>query len=129
MASVLIFDDDESIRATVRMVLEDEGYTVLDAATGPEALQILEASDTPLIVLVDLLMPNMNGVEVLREVVARPPLAERHAYIVFTADERALLAAAQPYILTLVAPTLNKPFDMEALLDVVAKAATRLQSA
>jgi CheY-like chemotaxis protein len=66
MARVLIVDDDEGARDTVRTVLEEEGYEVAEAEYGHCALDHLRASAEPLVVLLDYRMPQLNGGEVLR---------------------------------------------------------------
>jgi two-component system nitrogen regulation response regulator NtrX len=64
-ASVLIVDDEASIRESLRMILEFEGYRVEEAATGIEALRIVR-DRTPDAVLLDIRMPEMDGLEALR---------------------------------------------------------------
>ena len=64
-ARILVVDDEELIRDLLKMVLMDEGYTVVTAADGEEAIQRLESSPFDL-VITDLVMPKVNGVEVLR---------------------------------------------------------------
>src|SRR3954470_12387725 len=59
---VLVVDDDPDIRESVRLVLEDEGYEVEEAADGAAALALLRAATTrPDVILLDLMMPVMNG--------------------------------------------------------------------
>lgn len=65
MASVLIVDDDASIRAMLGYVLHDEGYEVREAIDGAEALRELLV-DAPDCMVLDLMMPNVDGVQVLR---------------------------------------------------------------
>ena len=65
LARILVVDDEELIRDLLKMVLMDEGYTVVTAADGEEAIGRLEASPFDL-VITDLVMPRVNGVEVLR---------------------------------------------------------------
>ncbi|HEX9798822.1 MAG TPA: sigma-54 dependent transcriptional regulator [Thermoanaerobaculia bacterium] len=65
-ASVLVVDDESSIRESLRMTLEFEGYRVEEAASGIEALQIAR-DRTPDAVLLDLRMPEMDGLETLRQ--------------------------------------------------------------
>ncbi len=62
---VLIVDDDASIRAMLAFVFHDAGYTVLEAADGDEALEVLRQSP-PALVILDLMMPVLDGVTVLR---------------------------------------------------------------
>ena len=120
MARVLVVDDDQDIRDVVRFILEDAGYEVLDAGDGETALQILRDSPTPLIALLDLLMPRPNGLDVLTEIIADPALKQRHAYILLTADNNVLRDQAAPLLTQLSAPTIIKPFDVDKLLETVA---------
>src|SRR5262245_58413653 len=57
MTRVLLVDDDQAIRETLRFALEDAGYQVLEAADGIAALQALRATPTGMVVLLDLMMP------------------------------------------------------------------------
>ena len=122
MARVLVVDDDEEIRHTLRLLLEDAEHEVLESATGADALERLRQPGT-LVVLLDLLMPGIDGVEVLRRVAVDPDLTARHAYIVVTADSRMLLTPAQPLIEAVGATVIQKPFDMDTLLAEVEQAA------
>jgi signal transduction histidine kinase len=64
--SILLVDDEEGIRKVLGLLLADMGYQVHTAATGTEALQIFEKLQPP-IVLTDIKMPEMDGIELLRE--------------------------------------------------------------
>ena len=61
---VLVIDDEEAIRKSLRMVLEYEGYEFLEAASGPEGLETLKR-ESPDALLLDIKMPGMDGLEVL----------------------------------------------------------------
>jgi CheY-like chemotaxis protein len=65
VASVLVVDDDSDFRAAICAILVDEGYAVRSAANGAEALERI-AEETPDVLLLDLVMPVMNGWELLR---------------------------------------------------------------
>lgn len=65
MPQVLIVDDDQSVRELLRMYFARENFEVREAATGPEALEAAEAS-TPDLVVLDIMLPGMNGYEVCR---------------------------------------------------------------
>ena len=67
MNKILVVDDDPNIRELIRLILKKEGFDVLDAEDGKDALEKLENSKTDLIVL-DIMMPNMDGWEFCREV-------------------------------------------------------------
>jgi excisionase family DNA binding protein len=110
-ASVLVVDDDASLRAFVRANLEREGYAVREAGSASEGLAALD-EEPPDLILLDVMMPSMDGWEMLRRV------HERHGVdaiqvIMYsgkldeagTAEER----GAQAFI--------GKPFDPRKLLD------------
>ena len=58
---VLVADDDQDIRDGIEIYLKNEGYDVLKAADGQEALELLEANEVHLLIL-DIMMPNMDGI-------------------------------------------------------------------
>lgn len=126
MTTVLVVDDDTELRESLRMVLEDAGYDALEAAGGAAALNVLRASGERLVVLLDLIMPLMDGIEVLRAVAADAALATRHAYILLTADDRPMAAANAALLASLAVPTVHKPVDIDDLLAAVARAAQRI---
>ena len=66
-ASILIVDDEEGIRTSLRSILEDEGYEVAVASNGLEALKIY-GTDPPDLMILDIWMPEMDGLETLRRV-------------------------------------------------------------
>jgi two-component system, OmpR family, alkaline phosphatase synthesis response regulator PhoP len=111
-STILIADDEPSIRETAGYILESEGYTVLLAANGEEALSLIR-NRRPVAVLLDIEMPRKNGLQVCREVKGDPSL--RSTYIILLTargqkkDEvEGLAAGADAY--------LTKPFDDEEIL-------------
>ena len=64
---ILLVEDDERIRASIRMALEEEGYEVLEAPSGEEALERF-AEQPPDVVLIDLMLPGMDGFECCRQI-------------------------------------------------------------
>ena len=64
---ILTVEDDERIRTAVRLALEDEGWTVVEAETGEDALAIFSQSPTE-VVLIDIMLPDIDGFEVCRAV-------------------------------------------------------------
>jgi CheY-like chemotaxis protein len=126
MARVLIVDDDTDIRMTMRMMLEEiGGHTVLEAEDGESGLRALRASAEPLVVLLDLLMPGMDGIDVLRTVAEDEQLAGQHAFVLVTVSRRARNREF-PVSLLMSVPVVPKPFDMFVLLDTVTQAEHRL---
>ena len=67
MASILVVDDDGHIREVVRFALEKAGHTVLEAANGAAALQIVRDEPVDVVVL-DIIMPELDGIEVCRRI-------------------------------------------------------------
>src|SRR5216683_7413581 len=72
VATVLLIDDDESVRRASKRVLEHDGLVVLEASDGHVGLRRFH-EDAPSAVLVDLRMPGIDGLDVLREIVAESP--------------------------------------------------------
>ena len=64
---ILIVDDSESIREVVSFTLENEGYNIVSAIDGKDALKHLDGQSIDL-VITDLHMPNMNGIELIKEI-------------------------------------------------------------
>ncbi|UCF88093.1 MAG: response regulator, partial [bacterium] len=62
---ILIVDDEPRVRESIRSILEDEGYAVIEASDGREGLTRV-AADKPDSVLLDIWMPDLDGIEVLR---------------------------------------------------------------
>jgi CheY-like chemotaxis protein len=72
-AVVLLVDDDSAVREVTAGILEDLGYSVLEAANGRTALTLFDSNPHIDLVLLDFAMPGMNGAEVARELRARRP--------------------------------------------------------
>ncbi|HEU4883156.1 MAG TPA: response regulator, partial [Longimicrobium sp.] len=94
--TVLLVEDSDAIRDAFTILLEDAGYTVLGAETGGEALRLAEER-VPDLVLLDMGLPDMTGLEVVRRLKAAPHTASI-AVVALTgrdeeADRRACLAA------------------------------------
>jgi two-component system, OmpR family, KDP operon response regulator KdpE len=108
---VLVVDDDASIRAFVREALEDEGYNVATASTGPQALTHV-ATEHPRLVLLDLHMPSMSGWQV------HDWLQRWHVEVpvVYMSADPAVRAEARRHQ---AAGSLPKPFGLDELLNVV----------
>ncbi len=73
MSTVLVVDDEEPVRQYLARVMADEGYQVVTAGSGLEALAVLEQSSTRIdLVITDVLMPGMTGPELAARVAALP---------------------------------------------------------
>jgi two-component system NtrC family response regulator len=128
MPHVLVVDDEPGQREMLRLLLEDAAYTVEEASSGEAGLALLRATPERYVVLLDQRMPGLGGDGVLAIVAAEPQLATRHAYILLTASPQKLRATPPAVLHGLSVPLVEKPFEVEALLAVVAAAATRLAS-
>lgn len=126
---ILVVDDDIAIRETLRLVLEDEGYQVIEARDGQTALHILRERVHPLVVLLDQVMPVLDGAGVLRAAAADPAIAGAHAFILVTASSAALDAGLEQEAGSLLAGVVAKPFDLDALLQTIAAAVGRVRFA
>jgi CheY-like chemotaxis protein len=128
MTRILIVDDDSAIRETLRDALEGEGYEVVEASNGLAGLESLRASQEGMIVLLDQLMPKLDGVGVLQALQADPLLARRHVYILLTARSRTS-TPVMDLTSALNVSIVRKPFDLDALFLTVEQAAIRLGKA
>jgi CheY-like chemotaxis protein len=108
--TVMIVDDEEGICETLRDVFEDEGYKVGVATNGQEALWLLKTvSPKPCIVILDLLMPVLDGNAVYRAMKADPALANIPVVISTSDPSRAPSGAL----------IMRKPLALEVLLSMV----------
>jgi len=123
---VLVVDDDEPTRQAVRMLLEDAGYTVLEAQDGLVALEMLRQQSAPCIVVLDLVMPRLDGAGVIRAVALNRKLRRRTAIILLTARRVSLQLTFSRMLTALATPVILKPFDIDTLLEAVAQANQRL---
>jgi two-component system response regulator VicR len=110
--TILVADDDDTILGLVAYLLEDEGYRVLRASDGAEALACAQR-EAPDLVLTDIMMPRMTGVELLARLRAAPALAV--PVILMSAVTRA------PNPLPPRTAFLPKPFELAALLELVSR--------
>jgi CheY-like chemotaxis protein len=60
---IMVVDDDDPVRQTIVDILEEEGFKVIAASSGQDALALLDTMDLPDVVIVDLMMPTMDGKE------------------------------------------------------------------
>ncbi|SEM23605.1 Response regulator receiver domain-containing protein [Stigmatella aurantiaca] len=110
---LLLVDDEAAIVEALQDILSDEGYAVEAAFNGEEALQRLHAA-RPDLMLMDLMMPVMDGRELLRRVRQDPSLHDLPVVVMsagrITDEERQAASA-----------TLAKPFELEVLLETLQK--------
>ncbi len=123
MPSVLVVDDEDSIRQLIREALEHAGYEVREARDGKEGLRCyrLEPAD---LVIMDILMPDQDGLESIMTLRREFPAAKIIA-ITGGSDMIGILNFLDVAKMLGARRTLQKPFEMKALLDA---AETELQS-
>ena len=116
MALILLIDDDHDMRSTLRRILTNAGHTVVEAGNGSDGLRRV-AEDRPALVITDILMPGMDGIETIQcltgahpglRVIAMTGGGRYHGFE-YLDVARALGAHA----------LLNKPFRAETLLETV----------
>jgi DNA-binding response OmpR family regulator len=98
MKRLLIVDDEKNILKLYEKEFEEEGYDVLTASSGLEALQKLSSTPVDLVIL-DIRMPDLNGLETLKRIMefpARPPLILNSAYTSY--KDNFLTWAADAYV-------------------------------
>jgi len=128
MARVLVVDDDEAIRETLRFLLEDAGYSVVEAVNGLDALDALYSSVEPFVVLLDIMMPRLSGAGVLGVVAEDERLATQYAFVLVTANPYPFPKPFALMIERLGVAVLSKPFDIDDVLAAVAQAGEHLSS-
>jgi DNA-binding response OmpR family regulator len=114
---ILIVDDDKDIVSIVTTMLEDRGWDILAAYGGAAALEIV-STDLPDVILLDIMMPEMNGIEVLKKI-RKIDTNARIIMITAFGDVESYLDSmelgAYEYI--------NKPFETKELLQMIEKVA------
>jgi two-component system OmpR family response regulator len=113
MYKILVIDDDEVLLSMLSMTLDEEGYSVLSTADGPQGITLYKEHH-PVVVLLDLGLPSMSGIEVLREIKQFDNKAKVIVVTGYRSVESATLAfryGALDYV--------RKPVDIEVLLEKI----------
>lgn len=108
--SILIVEDDELIRRAMQMVLEWEGYEVVCVNNGQEALDFLRSGRCPALIVLDIMMPVLDGQQ-FREEQLRDPSIASIPVIVVSAASFAEVVHADRHV--------RKPFEIHELLDAI----------
>jgi len=120
LGTILIADDEPNIRRVLEATFQREGYSVLTAENGRKALELLKANGATDLLISDLIMPDINGVELLecvRETSPQLPVVMITAHGTIKTAVDAMRLGAFDYI--------TKPFDMDELKVLVKKAIER----
>jgi len=109
---VLIVEDDEDLREMMAQMLTIEGFGTATVSNGREALEYLHSTRKPHVILLDLMMPVMDGWEFRRQQKADPLIAPVPVIVLSALDQgRAAPMEAEAF--------LNKPLDFDRLLELV----------
>jgi CheY-like chemotaxis protein len=125
--SILIIDDEPDICLSLQMVLELEGFSVHSASNGQDALNFLHSgSDLPWLILLDLMMPVMDGLEFLK-IIRHDPIVSRIPVIVVSACARSeVVGEVRSYRVDQI---LSKPISLDFLLGSVFEVLSGAQQA
>jgi CheY-like chemotaxis protein len=108
---ILVIDDDLSIREMLAISLNMYGYSVLTASNGQEGLSVLKTMPTPCTILLDLMMPIMDGWEFLKEIKTTNRSLEPRVVVLTAYVEKATVSSASVF--------LKKPVDLDDLMKIV----------
>ncbi len=111
--SILVVEDEKGIQEVIKMALEMEGYKVKTADNGKAGLELLPKMETPCLILLDLMMPVMNGWQFAEAISQDMTLATIPVVIVTAYGDRAMSIPAKG--------VLKKPIDLDLLLNTVKK--------
>lgn len=116
-SNILVIEDDDDIRTILTDLLESEGYRVSIAANGEDALKNIDTQGEPDLILLDLMMPNMNGQEFIKKQRERSENAPKTPVVLMSAydemESRTNDLNASAYV--------KKPIEIEDLLSTVSK--------
>lgn len=114
LSTALVVDDDSETRSLVRLILETEGYAVVEAAHGDEALGLIGPNPVPDVIVTDLAMPILNGIALIERLESEPRTATIPIVVVSASNEaRALQTSGR------VDAFVRKPFDASALVQCI----------
>ncbi len=116
MTTVLVVDDEALIAMALEAALEDAGHRVATAANGRQGLERLAEEPRPEIVLLDMMMPVMNGPAMLAAMAADPDLRGIPVIVLSSLPEEAIRDRAGG-----AAAILRKPYTAEQVLDAIAR--------
>ncbi len=113
--TILVVDDEDRIRSSLRGILSDEGFRVLDTGRAPDVMGLIER-EQPAVVLLDVWMPDIDGIELLRRI-----KSERPAVAVIMISGHANIQNAVAATKLGAADFIQKPFSVTGLLTAIAR--------
>jgi two-component system nitrogen regulation response regulator NtrX len=111
--TILIVEDDGPIRESLRVILEMEGYSILEAENGHQALEILQSGRIPQLIFLDLMMPIMDGTE-FYSLFRKNPAWDSIPTIIISAGgnlKEKIQKLGDP-----APPVLKKPLDLDSII-------------
>jgi CheY-like chemotaxis protein len=114
-----VIEDDADIRETMRLLLQDAGYTVREAANGSSRHALLRTIPEWLVGVLDHKLPALDGCELLDLVAQDDHLHSRHVFIVVTAGPTRAVEDCDEALEALDVPVVSKPFDIAVLVEAV----------
>ncbi|HLZ78045.1 MAG TPA: response regulator [Sphingomonas sp.] len=120
---ILLVDDDDGVRLSVRATLEDLGHTVMEASGGPAALELLAHDRNFNLLILDFAMPMMNGAQLAARITANWPDAPILFVTGYVENDGLRRWSERGY------RTLRKPFSSRELAEAIGRAARQLESA
>ncbi len=111
MSTILLVDDDAGVRFALTEVLRDRGYCVIAACSGAEALTALDGVD---VVVTDLTMPGMDGLELVTQIAARAPKLPVILLTAHGSEQMVRIASSRG-----ACGCLSKPFDIDEIARVI----------
>lgn len=109
--TILVIEDDHDTRVSLRKILEREGYFVFSAADGKAGLELLHRIKPPCLIILDVIMPLMNGAEFL-DAIEKDPILHLVPVVLLSAfPEAAKKLVVKAFV--------QKPIELDSLLDAV----------
>jgi CheY-like chemotaxis protein len=109
--TILVVEDDNATREALAMILSAEGFTVVGAPNGQEALSRLRSDVHPDLILLDLMMPVMDGWQFRREQKQDPAIADIPLVVITATGKRPVLIDAAELVM--------KPLDLNRLFEAI----------
>ncbi|MGH2515862.1 MAG: hypothetical protein ACRDHP_09430 [Ktedonobacterales bacterium] len=127
LTRILVVNENETLRQTLRAALEANGHDVIDAGDGIDALTILCLADDPLVVIVGAHLPDMEAEDLLNIVTQDSHLRSKHAFIVLAEYAGDPSPALARYLAHLGIPVLVRAIDEQALTRAVVNTVAQLR--
>lgn len=116
MSTIMIVDDEPAIRIITRKILEEEGYSIIEAADGGECLKMLK-KEKPDLILLDVMMPDMDGWEVCKRI--KENRETRKILTVMFTVRTSMDSIRKSLEYSHADAQINKPFELDELKDQV----------